>query len=80
MYTRHVDVHMYAVDYVRSMGRAMKGYPRYRKTHARTLRQKFGAPLQGCRLLIMYASDTDCLLTVNTRSAQCSVYDSLCGV
>lgn len=44
MYTRHIDVHMYVVAYMRSIGRGMKGYPRYRKTFTTTLRQKFGGP------------------------------------
>lgn len=66
MYTRHVGVHMYVVAYVRSMGHGMKGYPRYRKTLARPSPEIWQA-CRGCRLLIMRALDTRCLLTVNAR-------------
>lgn len=66
MYTRHVDVHMYVVAYVRSMGRGMKRYPRYRKTLAHPS-PEIRRACRGCRLLIMRASDTRCLLTVNAR-------------
>lgn len=75
MYTRHVDVHMYVVAYMRSMGRGMKGYPRYRKTLAHPSAEIWRA-CRGCRLLIMRTSDTRCLLTVNARvhSTTCTIH------
>lgn len=45
MYTRHVDVHMYIVAYVRSMGCGMKGYPLVTEKNPRIpFARKFGEP------------------------------------